>query len=152
MIIDMSEVKKQINCYQDDDGVMGTRTITTKYDWSKVPDWVQWIGTDADGSVAGFCEKPVASQPTHHWLVDWVSEWDELNCKPFAGDWRDSLEQRPTWSDFFNSEPATLNYREHPCATCPNFTNGVCCHSTTQNDFEAMDAKHCSPLCKRSDV
>lgn len=62
----MSEVKKQINCYQDDDKTVGTRTLI------------------------------------------------------------------------------------HPCATqYPKFTDEQCPHCLVQ-DFEAMDAKHCSPLCKQS--
>lgn len=52
-----------------------------------------------------------------------------------------------TWNDVLRINRLS---KQHPCTPCPNFTNATCCHSTTQNDFEAMDAKHCSPLCKQS--
>lgn len=60
-----------------------------KYDWSNVPDNVQWIATDSNGAVFGYVEKP----------YNGGFYWYALNPKyinqQYQGNWRESLEERP---------------------------------------------------------
>lgn len=68
----------------------------SKYDWSGVPNYVQWIATDSNGLVFGYDEEPAQKEwgkfmhendfiyfPYKNWIA------------PYQGDWRDSLERRP---------------------------------------------------------
>ena len=65
-----------------------------KYNWSKVPKDVLSITTDSDGRVKGF---------ESHCPMLFSNEWTSNYCyydltkklKPYQGDWKDSLEQRP---------------------------------------------------------
>lgn len=72
----------------------------TLYDWSdpRIPEWVQWIGTDANGEVYGYVNKPI---------ID-IDVWDVTNLFERYGsglldnditiefvDWQESLEKRP---------------------------------------------------------
>lgn len=61
--------------------------MKTKYDWSNVPDEINWIATDSDGHAFGYAEKP----------YNGGSYWYALNPKhikqSFNGNWQDSLEE-----------------------------------------------------------
>lgn len=68
-----------------------------KYDWSKVPDDVESIATDANGRVRGFCSHN--PYPVFNKKAPERGEWSSSYCyyvlknqKPFNGDWKDSLE------------------------------------------------------------
>lgn len=72
--------------------------MNTKYDWSNVPDDVQWVATDLDGVINGFYEKPNPNHQHNMWF-------ERLDCTGRAiclggghnicAEWHDSLEQRP---------------------------------------------------------
>ncbi|ENX5379385.1 hypothetical protein ACN1NW_000455 [Acinetobacter baumannii] len=73
----------------------------SKYNWSKVPEWVNWIATNESGFAFGHAEKPVSG-----WLFEgfWYLGgttvflfWPREN--PCKDDWRNSLEQRPEGTD-----------------------------------------------------
>lgn len=58
------------------------------YDWKNVPEFIQVITTCKDGAVKGY-SKPM-------WRGDtWCSCYTLFNIKPYQGDWRNSLEERP---------------------------------------------------------
>ena len=66
----------------------------SKYDWSNAPKEVQWIATDSDGVVCGYSEEP------HCFSLGWNTHFTgnfvaHSFAKPYKGDWRNSLEQRP---------------------------------------------------------
>ena len=66
----------------------------TKYDWSNVPDWVQWICSDDEGTVWGTAELPNISIFTNEWSIPHRSQCTKLpQCKPCTN-WRESLEHR----------------------------------------------------------
>lgn len=74
-------------------GMMG-ETIEgplTKYDWSKVPDEINYLATDASGAVCGYINKPILKR--NWWKGDtqifiyWSNE---------SENWQKSLEQRPS--------------------------------------------------------
>ena len=68
--------------------------MKTKYDWSKVPDDVKWIATDADGSVCGYSTKPYRFSQT--WNCYSSGNFVAHSFLPaFQGNWKNSLEQRP---------------------------------------------------------
>lgn len=69
----------------------------SKYDWSGVPNDVQWIATDKDGVSNGFCDEP-SPDGSGLWCVDenfTVIDLPQGFVDIFKGDWRDSLEERP---------------------------------------------------------
>ncbi|ENV07775.1 hypothetical protein F966_03632 [Acinetobacter higginsii] len=68
--------------------------MTTKYDWSDVPETIAYIATDSDGFVFGYKSKPdhVAKQFIGDVYVGFCL-YPEDN--PFKGIWTNSIEQRP---------------------------------------------------------
>lgn len=73
--------------------------MATKYDWSEQPETVQWIATDEDGFAMPYQEMPYIHELfPKEWFgevsLDGVCFFPQEN--PYKGDWRDSLEQRPT--------------------------------------------------------
>ncbi|EMA4466160.1 hypothetical protein ACITSI_000372 [Acinetobacter baumannii] len=69
----------------------------TKYDWSKIPDDVNWVATNENGFAWGYEGKPVSGWlHSGFWylggdkgLVYWPDE------NPYKGEWQESLEKRP---------------------------------------------------------
>ena len=65
----------------------------SKYDWTNVPYWANWIATDRNGEITYFESKPYINM--RYWLPSsGRSEGffiDEHDCPC----WRDSLEERP---------------------------------------------------------
>ena len=70
----------------------------SKYNWSKVPKNISSIATDSNGRVLGYDVKEpnIASNKdgsigsytgSYYWLL--------TNQKPYYGNWKDSLEERP---------------------------------------------------------
>ena len=70
----------------------------SKYNWSKVPKNIASIATDSNGRVLGYDVKEpnLASNKdgsigsytgSYYWLL--------TNQKPYYGNWKDSLEERP---------------------------------------------------------
>ena len=66
-----------------------------KYDWSNVPEEVQWIATDENGVWCEYTEKPILSR--YGWSVSLGDHIHMIyqNGSPFTGNWRESLEERP---------------------------------------------------------
>lgn len=63
----------------------------TKYDWSKVPDEINWIATDESGYKSGYICKPKCE-----FYDIWEGNgWIELGYSEFKGYWKNSLEERP---------------------------------------------------------
>ena len=68
----------------------------SKYDWTNVPNEVEWIATDSNGLVFGYDVKPIQKEWgkfIHH--SDFIYFPHKKWIEPFKGDWRDSLEERP---------------------------------------------------------
>lgn len=70
----------------------------SKYDWSSVPDEVEWIATDDDGVSNGFTSKPICSDGL--WVLDSMDFEDIIDLDlPIKSDiglvWKDLLEERP---------------------------------------------------------
>ena len=71
----------------------------TKYNWSVIPEHVQFIATDEDGMACGWLVKPqVMGDAWRH--QSHLSAFFNINARDnylnhFRGDWKDSLEQRP---------------------------------------------------------
>lgn len=98
-----------------------TESKATKYDWSEVPSWVQWLATDTRGNCFGYADKPVFMEHGR-WNGTFWNEAVEPSNKPeyifsikaannpFTGQADQSLEQRPS-----------------PCAQCPNTGHKTCC-------------------------
>lgn len=71
-----------------------------KYDWSNVPEVVNWLATDKDGDCAwGFLEEPVIELEDGEWRP--VAPYTEIyingsngTVAAYKGDWQESLEQR----------------------------------------------------------
>ena len=68
----------------------------SKYDWTSVPNDVNWIATDSSGSVFGYDVEPEYKE----WgkfmhCTDFLYFPHKNWIEPFNGDWRDSLEERP---------------------------------------------------------
>lgn len=69
----------------------------TKYDWSKIPDDVNWVAKNENGFVWGYEGKPLSGWlHSGFWycggnkrLIYWSYE------NPYKGEWQDSLEKRP---------------------------------------------------------
>ena len=72
--------------------------MMSEYNWSNVPDEVVSIATDSDGRVLGYDVKEpnLASNKdgsigsytgSYYWLL--------TDQKPYYGNWKDSLEERP---------------------------------------------------------
>ena len=70
----------------------------SKYDWSNVPDEVVSIATDSDGRVLGYdVIEPYLSSNKDGSKGSFVRSyyWLLKSQKPYGGDWKDSLEERP---------------------------------------------------------
>ena len=67
----------------------------SKYDWTNVPNEVEWIATDSNGVWCEYTHEPKLSR--YGWSVDLGEHIFEIHQggSPFKGDWRDSLEERP---------------------------------------------------------
>lgn len=109
---------------------MNTESKATKYDWSNVPPEVKLIATDSIGVSlwAGEITRsdlqlyPRTSHVRAYWgLTGKLFESDlyktvkvysggAFGVTPYQGDWRESLEHRPS-----------------PCAQCPNVGHKTCC-------------------------
>ena len=68
----------------------------SKYDWTNVPNEVNWIATDSSGSVFGYDVEPEYKE----WgkfmhCTDFLYFPHKNWIEPFKGDWCDSLEERP---------------------------------------------------------
>lgn len=72
--------------------------MNTKYDWSNVPEEVEWISTDKDFWAFGWTEKPTSG------ATGWNSPSglglsDDFSLSPIENKldccWKDSLEERP---------------------------------------------------------
>ena len=81
------------------DFVWKTVVPKTKYDWSKVPEDVESIATDSDGSVKGFESASPAKGVTSDGKGGFTSNYSYYDLskkvKPYQGNWQDSLELRP---------------------------------------------------------
>lgn len=64
----------------------------SKYDWSNVPLWINWIFTDQDGDMFGCDNKPCTLDGFHGHPCD--DRWEYLGDGDRDG-WQDSLEERP---------------------------------------------------------
>lgn len=84
----VAEVKKDI---------VDTRHVGSAldYNWSKVPDWVNYIATDEDSDVYGYEEPPVKG--TGRWGGVGATRVRELSStvSPLDSAWGDSLRSRP---------------------------------------------------------
>lgn len=69
----------------------------SKYDWSGVPDWVFAIATCQDGSVKVFTKPTPLSN-------SWSTSFSTAGIKPYKGNWKDSLEERPEIKEAVMSE------------------------------------------------
>lgn len=65
--------------------------MKTKYDWSNVPDWVNWIAGDSDGEVFGFKEMPTSFDEFMWYGKNSIFLKDLKICEH----WKNSLEKRP---------------------------------------------------------
>ena len=70
---------------------------TTKYDWTYVPEEVDFLTTDSNGDVKGFEGTPHKFESlngTGRWQSH-ISYWLLKKIEGFKGDWKLSLEARP---------------------------------------------------------
>ena len=81
--------------------------MRTKYNWSIVPVWVEYITTDRNGTVTGWDGKPViaidiwaAGREVRH--SQGMSQFD---VEPFTGWWWMSCEKRPENRPVSSSQP-----------------------------------------------
>lgn len=99
---------------------MNQQESKAKYDWSDVPDWVQWLATDTRGNAFGYADKPVFKESGRWDGTFWNDAVEPSNRpeyiflikaadNPFSGQAGQSLEKRPS-----------------PCAQCPH-QDDVCC-------------------------
>ena len=65
----------------------------SKYDWSNVPDKVEWIATSAMGFSSGFTDKPIRFDEYGFW--DNGEPEIRMGYIGYIDDWRNSLEERP---------------------------------------------------------
>jgi hypothetical protein len=61
--------------------------------WPVVPEWVEWIATNADGTVVGWQFLP-APAPEGCWHL-YCGKYYVLGYRAPTPDWRDSFERRP---------------------------------------------------------
>lgn len=63
--------------------------------WSTLPEWAQWVAMDKDTKWFYFDGQP--SPWCGRWTADQgTGRFEEFSAPPFPGNWRDSLQQRPT--------------------------------------------------------
>lgn len=67
-----------------------------KYDWTNVPDHINWIATYApNGHVYGYINKPYRKPNSDIWY-ETGGEWrHRVPVEPYKGHWTQSLEKRP---------------------------------------------------------
>lgn len=63
-----------------------------KYNWNLAAEITNFIFTDQDGDVFESDEKPLLE--ANGWRGTGDCNWVVSSCKPFLGDWRESLEER----------------------------------------------------------
>ena len=67
--------------------------MNPKYDWSNVPEYINYLATEPCGWAFGYKEKPTIVG------CGFEGEFSHYLLKPnehdFNGDWQDSLEERP---------------------------------------------------------
>ena len=61
------------------------------YDWSKFPEWVNYVATDDDGEIWGYEHEP--TRKAHLWTSS-SGRAERIEEKP--NDWKNSLEERPS--------------------------------------------------------
>jgi hypothetical protein len=62
--------------------------------WPRVPNWVEYLATDAFGRVFGFDGKPTAATEWGCWSSGVLYHYATTHPVPFL-DWRNSIERRP---------------------------------------------------------
>lgn len=69
----------------------------SKYDWTNVPKDVNWVATDAIYSGGwGYTEKPILMSAYGTWAAKGINnKLVGVVAQGYAGNWRDSLEERP---------------------------------------------------------
>lgn len=71
----------------------------SKYDWSNVPDEVQWIATDEDGNSwlfpSGSGKPFIGGEDDDVWVCGEEFTLEHHGYNVFRGNWRASLEERP---------------------------------------------------------
>lgn len=69
----------------------------TRYDWSKAPEWAQWAATDKNGVTHFYEIAPYLEDDFDEWLTQYKYKRSPEPCiLDHSGDWRDSLERRPS--------------------------------------------------------
>lgn len=66
---------------------------TSRYDWSKAPEWAMWAATDENGKKFFYEDIPVLVDGYNFWTRNSLGQY-EL-CRMNNSDWQSSLEQRP---------------------------------------------------------
>lgn len=95
LIHDAQEIKRELDTIMNR---VYDKVTPTLYDWRNVPEWVQYLATDADGITYGYANIP--------WVSDEFSNWDyggstcAEEMEDMSGilslvDWKQSLEKRP---------------------------------------------------------
>ncbi|UQS93274.1 hypothetical protein Scipio_00045 [Acinetobacter phage Scipio] len=69
----------------------------SKYDWSNVPDHINWIAMDKTGRIFGYDKSPRICHVMDLWKGTSLSDYFNVNTRAYShqGDWKDSLEERP---------------------------------------------------------
>lgn len=81
----------------------------TQIDWSKLPEWAQWVAMDPNGDWYCFPSEPDGSENLI-WCVEKLGDdCLSFSAAPFHGDWRDSLQQRPTQPQLEGGDETCLN-------------------------------------------
>ena len=65
----------------------------SKYDWSNVPSWVNWIATDEDGEIWGYSDKSEIGCFSYFHKENILTIF--IGHDVFGNNWQDSLEERP---------------------------------------------------------
>lgn len=75
----------------------GEGEVTTRYDWTKAPEWAMWAATDEDGDRYWYEEIPRQAEVCDFWVADEGRGQNEeiLPLFAYCPDWRESLERRP---------------------------------------------------------
>lgn len=66
--------------------------MKTKYDWSDIPEEINWIAKDYDGGLYGFDKKPKS------WALGFLKNGNikrRLHIQSSCIEWQNSLEERP---------------------------------------------------------
>lgn len=111
---------------------------TQTIDWSKLPEWAQWVAMDYDGEWFAFFGRPIIHEGYSEWVKDKGQE-DEPFCEfffaqPHPGDWRDSLQQRPTQPEGGSdpSLPGECTCGKWPDIECPLHPSHPANHETPE--------------------